>query len=307
MSVVGRSVRLFLVEGSPSGVITAEVVNWTGNAIVAPRAKLDVVLQRPEADRTGVYFLFGEMAGVGLPRSVYVGESDNVGRRILQHSQRDEIDFDRFCFLTSKDLNLTKAHARYLESRLSAIAQASGRADVRNRNSPPEGSLPESDIADMEYFIEQTRIVLPVLGFDILKEPFVPPAHLGKEIMFSAGEGSRIVPVRLIRSRRGLVARGAEQDGELTVFEGSLAEADPNFASNQYGPLRRQLIDDGTLRPTDDSKFLRFSRNRTFSSPSAAAAVIYGRSANGRTAWELANYNITLKEFYNRQAEAVEE
>ena len=31
---------MFLVDGSGNGVITAEIMNWTGRAVVSPRSKL---------------------------------------------------------------------------------------------------------------------------------------------------------------------------------------------------------------------------------------------------------------------------
>jgi hypothetical protein len=47
---------------------------------------------------------------------------------------------------------------------------------------------------------------------------------------------------------------------------------------------RKQLITDGTL--VEKGGFLEFTRDVEFSSPSAAAVVIHGGSANGRTAWK---------------------
>lgn len=47
---------------------------------------------------------------------------------------------------------------------------------------------------------------------------------------------------------------------------------------------RKQLIADGTL--IDKDGFLVFTKDAEFSSPSAAAAVIHGGSANGLTAWK---------------------
>ena len=58
--VDGRSVRLYLVDGSPTGILTAEIMNWTGHALVAPRSRLGEALSRDEASRTGVYFLVGD-------------------------------------------------------------------------------------------------------------------------------------------------------------------------------------------------------------------------------------------------------
>lgn len=51
--------------------------------------------------------------------------------------------------------------------------------------------------------------------------------------------------------------------------------------------LRSELIDDGTLARKDG--FYRFTRDVEFSSPSAAAAVIEGGSANGLIEWRTAD------------------
>lgn len=55
----GRSVRIYLVDGSATGLITAEIVNWTGHLLVGPRTRLDAALKREELKRTGAYLLYG--------------------------------------------------------------------------------------------------------------------------------------------------------------------------------------------------------------------------------------------------------
>lgn len=83
----GKSVRLFLVDGTPGGLITAEIMNWTGHIIAAPRSDLAALLRRDETTRTGVYILLGDD-----PESVggllaYIGEGDDVSKRLYQHSR----------------------------------------------------------------------------------------------------------------------------------------------------------------------------------------------------------------------------
>ncbi len=56
---IGRSVRLFLVDGKSTGLITAEIMNWTGHVLSCPRTELPKFLARPEVARTGVYLLHG--------------------------------------------------------------------------------------------------------------------------------------------------------------------------------------------------------------------------------------------------------
>lgn len=63
---------------------------------------------------------------------------------------------------------------RYLESRLIGIAQKAGLSVVQNGTAPDFALLPEADLSDMEFFIEQLRIVLPVLGLNILRERECP-------------------------------------------------------------------------------------------------------------------------------------
>lgn len=38
----GRSIRLFLVDGTPNGLLTAEIMNWTGHVLTSPCSKLTV-------------------------------------------------------------------------------------------------------------------------------------------------------------------------------------------------------------------------------------------------------------------------
>jgi len=47
---------------------------------------------------------------------------------------------------------------------------------------------------------------------------------------------------------------------------------------------RRRLIEDGTL--VEDGGHLTFTRDSEFTSPSAAATVVHGGSANGLLAWK---------------------
>ena len=95
---------------------------------------------------------------------------DNVFKRIAAHDKDVDKEFWVRCVaVISKDLNLTKGHVRYLESRLIEKGHASGRARLVNGTAPPLPPMPEPDIADMEGFLSHIELVLPVLGFDFLK------------------------------------------------------------------------------------------------------------------------------------------
>lgn len=280
----GRSIRLFLVDGTSNGLLTAEIMNWTGHVLTGPRSKLSQLVQRPECARTGVYFLIGPDPDDPLRNRVYVGESDDVAQRLKQHNRSEDQggkDFwERVCLVTSKDQNLTKAHVKYLESKLMAIAAAAGRCIVANGTAHEYVGLPESDRADMAYFLEQIRTVLPVLGFDFLRE-LTKPSSPAAIVTSNVSRSPRFV---LELARSGVRATAQEIDGDFFVLKGSGARTQWVGVPGGYAELFKQLITDGVLI-SEGGEHLVFKDDYAFSSPSAAAAVVSGRSANGRTSW----------------------
>lgn len=301
-SPVGRSIRLFLVDGSPNGIITAEIMNWTGHVLYAPRSKLPELLGRFEAARTGVYLLVGGTMNDDNVASVYVGEGDNVGVRIAAHSKDSAKDFwERACLVTSKDLNLTKAHVRYLESRLIRTIADEGRVYLTNGTSPEALDLPEGDVSDMEYFLSQLQVLLPVLGLDFVRPSPRPSsgheADTGEPATYGSSGFERASSTQERPTRHGassptfalntnVPARAIEVDGQMMVLAGSKARAfdQPSLASN-IRSHRKRLIETSRLVPNGDGDLLTFVQDEAFSSPSAAAQAVMGTSRNGRTDW----------------------
>lgn len=283
---IGKSVRLFLAEGTPGGLLTAEIMNWTGHVTAAPRSDLAALLARPEVRRTGVYILLGDDPDGLSGHMAYIGEGDVVRKRLYDHGRPEDQggkDFwDRAIVLTSKDANLTKAHVRYLESRLLEIATQAQRARITNETSPPRLALPEADVSDMEYFLDQAKIVLPVLGVNIFRSVVTPPSSGPSR----TGPQTETTVFEMTLKRIGLTATAQEVDGEFTVLEGSRARRKwAGVENHSYAGLRAKLEQDGTLAPSPDAASMHFTRNYVFNSPSAAAAIVAGRAANGRTEW----------------------
>lgn len=304
MSGQGRSIRLFLVDGLANGLLTAEIMNWTGHALTGPRTKLPELVQRPECARTGVYFLVGTDPDNALRPLVYIGESDDVAKRLKQHHRPEDQggkDFwEKVCLITSKDQNLTKAHVKFLESRLLALAKQSGRCGLVNGTAHDYTILPESDQADMAFFIEQIKTLLPVLGYDFLRErqqathPKNPPEEDTESITTFEME----IPKYQIK------AQAREVEGEFVVLAGSKARdhwaSTTDYAS--YKPLYQQLTQDGVLAK-DEQGVMRFTQDQAFSSPSAAAAIVSGRPANGRTVWLESQTRKTYGDWQSEQVE----
>jgi len=300
----GRTVKIYLVDGIPSGVMTAEIMNWTGKFTVAPRTQLADLAQRDELKRTGVYILAGQNPKDPSQEMVYIGESDNIWKRLIQHNNDTSKDFwGKTIVITSKDENLTKAHGRYLESRLIQIASQAQRAQVINGTNPEITSLPEPDIADMEYFLAQIQMILPVLGFTFA----VPLPKIN--IVQNSESPDSVSPVFHF-NYAGSNAEAQEVSGEFIVFEGSTArKAHTNSLAESYIQIREKLQKEGKLVDSQNPDYWVFAQNVPFQSPSTAANIIGGASLNGRQHWKVKNTGESYAQWQDEQikkAEAVE-
>lgn len=292
--MTGRSIRIYLVDGDASGLLTAEVMNWSGKMLVAPRTKLPELAKRDEITRTGIYVLAGPDPENPIGEVVYVGEGDNVFKRLASHDKDEKKEFWTRCVaVISKDLNLTKAHVRYLESRLISMGYAAGRAKLHNGTAPPLPPMPEADIADMEGFLSHIELVLPVLGFDFLKP---------KPIVRQSGEtiSNDLSPIFEYSSGEAF-ARAQEIDGEFVVLKGSTALATPKESWTGYRGLRDGLVEEQKLVAIPDRPLYLFAEDVTMKSPSAGAAIVNAGNMNGRTAWKVASTKQTYADWHQSQ------
>ena len=284
----GKTIRIHLVDGTPNGTLTAEIMNWTGKVVVFAREQLADIAKRDEAHRTGLYFLTGADPENPARGRVYIGEADDVVKRLAIHSRDERRDFwERTVIVVSKDENLTKAHARYLESRLIEMARDANRAGVANETSPPRPALPEPDVADMEHFLEQVAMMLPVLGFNFLET--------GPRVETAPPATPRSPLFRLTTA--GVQAEARVINGQLVVLKGSTARRQGVESWTSYRSLRADLVESGRLVDAPDPQWLVFDDNVAFDSPSAAAAVVLGRDANGRIEWKTADTGQTYADW----------
>lgn len=279
----GKQVKLFLVDGTPGGMTTAEITNWTGHVLAGPRSDLAQVLAREETRRTGVYLLLGDGDALGEGQC-YIGEADDVAARLRSHEKNKDF-WDRVVVITSKDTNLTKAHVRYLEASLIQLATTAKRTTLENATAPPLPNLPEADASDMDYFIGQLQIVLPVLGINAFRTRKAAAAPQAPD-----PEESPTFHLRV--PKHGIDARAAEIDGEFTLLAGSTVVA----AWKRVGGTEKvqriysrhrdhfdKLVQEGAIVVGGTTATV--ARDVVFPSSSAAGAIVTGRSCNGRTEW----------------------
>lgn len=279
----GRTIQLFLVDGTPTGLRKATIHGWTGLIFVATGTTFAALTARPELDRTGIYILSGPDAeAVGGTRA-YVGSANSVRERIKQSAQQRDF-WETAIAVTTSDDDLSKGHVEYLEARLLELARAANRVQLDNGTSPAglRRRLPEADQANMEQFLANLKIILPVVGLDLLKPQPRAVAQVSTPV-----EQRTVSDVKFeIRHKSGIYANAVEEDGEFIVLEGSRALTNQGYVMQSYAALKQNLINTGVLIPAQDDR-LTFAKPYSFSSPSAAAAVVLDRNSNGRTEWKV--------------------
>lgn len=267
----GKTIELFFVNGTADDVVTAELSNWNAQAIRIPRLEC----RNPKQDHiasaiqgVGVYFLVCQ--NDGGKEGVYVGEAENIHKRLCDHLR--EYDGGRETYYWNYAIafvggRLDKALIRYLENRLVAILKECGRCDCLTQNTFQNIVLKPSQIATMEEFIDNARVVLSALGNKFLVSQ--PSITTAMQTFNCVG--------------RDADAKGFVSPNGFTVLEGSRVASSTveSFKSRARGyyELRKRLESDGTIVGC------KFARNHEFSSPSSASAVVLGRNSNGNHDW----------------------
>ncbi|MEH6550077.1 MAG: GIY-YIG nuclease family protein [Pseudomonadales bacterium] len=259
------TIKIFLAHGSPNGLRTAELSNWSGKAIAAPRTEVRELLARDELSSPGFYLLTGVDPKSG-DRAIYIGEAENVAKRLKGHASKDF--WNAVTVFVSKDENLTKAHIRYLEGVLIEKANNGDSAVVMNTVSSG-AKLPESDAAEMDIFLEKCLQLLPVLGVADFNEK-----------MEHNGDSKDLLYCKI----KGLTATGKRTANGFVVLEGSQAVLAHRPSSKRMRAKREQLIQKGVLREEDSH--LVFSKDVEFGSPSTAGSVVMGGTTNGLISWK---------------------
>lgn len=285
MSNTPFSITIFVANGDPDGLRLVERTNWVGKALIFPRTLLPSIKQREEFNQTGIYLLLG-------PREeddgemLYIGEGDPVRQRFESHYAKKDF-WNRAVFFVAGSGQLNKAHVQFLESQLIARAKASKRYVLDNMNQPTEATLSESERAYMQVFLDNMLGMLPVLGIHAFEQVTTAIAPNRREFICRAPANNLIG--HAYESTQGFVVKAGSQ---------AAYKAAPSMHTHWSFNLRAGLIESGVL--IDKQDYYVFAQDYVFDSPSAAAAMILGRSSNGRTEWKTAD-GTTLKTLQERE------
>lgn len=295
MSTRGKSINLFLMDGTPTGRIKCSLANWTGVAYKIPRTELEKCKGRDDLSQSGVYFLFGTSEENG-ENVVYIGQAgvrkngEGILYRLQEHKRNPDKDYwtEAVVFTTSNN-SFGPTEISYLENRFCSLASEAKRYVVKNGNDPTSGNITEEKESELEEFIDYAKIVMGTLGHKVFeklteaKTPTEPVDLSSNDLLLYLKRKSR---------KSGLVIEAmCKQTNEgFVVLKGSHIETiDSDSIPTGIKEIRQKSsIDQNGILQQDI----------LFRSPSYAAAFVIGGHANGLTEWKTENGK-TLKEFEN--------
>lgn len=281
MSSLGKSINLYLMDGSASGRWQATLSNWNGVAYKIPRGDLKNCGDLPELNTPGVYFLFGKDDEIGK-LFIYVGEADDAQKRLLQpHTfERDGSYWTEAVIFVTPDGTLEKGRVKYLENRFFTIATEAKRYIVKNGNTPPQSPMPKQIRDLLEEFIINAQLILPALGymaFEPLPSSGKDDADADNELLyFNRNKGKGGSAIGRITSDGFWVLKGSYIYPQVADYTASgIKKARENYADSidKNGILQEDIC---------------------FGSPSYASTFVCGKSSNGLVVWK-DKYGVPLK------------
>ncbi len=289
---MGKKLTVYLIDGKEYGPRLIEIGNWVGKAVYSSRANLLNLIGREEFDNPGIYFLKSNPIDDAFEERIYIGEAENIGKRLKQHLSDSNRDFYEVLFFISKDELLTKSQIRYLEARLIQMANEAKMAEIENGTAPRIPKMHEADVSDMEYFLDQTKVVLPLVGFNLLKSTTVKQGLIDKSVT----NASNIFSIRNQKFEAKMIVT---EDGFVVEKNSHANKTETVSMTDTYKKLRQKLIATGVLR--DNGADYIFTEDTVFSSPSAASNIVLGRQSAGPFEW-INSKNKTYKELVEQLA-----
>lgn len=284
----GKSIELFLANGTADSLITAELSNWNGKAIKIPRIEV-IPCKREDIRGAGVYFLFCK--NKDEEDAVYIGESENIHERLIQHIRDYNAEKEKFYWTTAviflgRDLN--KALIRYLEDRFVSIARSTNRYTILTKNTYGKTVMKESQIAAMEEFIDNVKILINALGYKVLE----PKTDIQRTAECSSDDKLLYLNVGNTNAKGVITSEGfvllAGSDIKEKVAEKSVSKG--------VLELRNRYFEAGKI------KDFKTTEDLIISSSSYAASFVLGNSVSGPQLWKNKE-GVTLKEIEEKEPE----
>lgn len=276
-----KNFNIFLMDGEVTGRIKCTLPGWSGLAYKIPRTYLDKSKDREHLKQSGVYFLFGK--NNNDEDAVYIGQAgirkngEGVLFRVSEHL-RDNFYFNEVVMLTTNDNSWGPTEISYLENKFTNLAINTNRYRVQNGNDPNPGNVTEEKEAELEFYVEQFKIMLGVLGYKI----FVPLVKKSEPVVEENDDELILILSRKIKRSQTIIKARCKRTSEgFVVLAGSqIEETNSEAIPDTIKELRERCkqnneIKDGIL-----------TKDYLFKSPSYAASFVLGMTTNGKTDWK---------------------
>jgi hypothetical protein len=290
MTTRGKSINLFLMDGSASGRVKCTLANWTGVAYRIPRTELDKCKERDDLKQSGVYFLFGASDETG-ESVVYIGQAgvrkngEGILFRLQEHKRNPDKDYwtEAVVFTTSNN-SFGPTEISYLENRFYNLANDAKRYAVTNGNDPTSGHITEEKESELEEFIDYARIVMGTLGHKVF-EPLLQIAAPTSPTENANTNDERIFFIK----KNNANAKGKLTNEGIVILAGSVIRKDivpscPKYAKTVRDENKENIDANSTLL-----------KDILFKTPSGASCFVLGASTNGNIEWKTEDGK-TLKE-----------
>jgi hypothetical protein len=157
------SIEIFVPDGDPDGLWVVNQRNWTGVSLVFPRQNWSNTKKRSEFEQAGIYILTGYHEDDPDLPVLYIGQTDNLRKRIEQHVRTKDF-WDKAVVFVATNNFLNRAHVTWLEWYLYDRASRLGRCQLENSQTPQIPTMSEAESADMHVFSDQMLRILPLVG-----------------------------------------------------------------------------------------------------------------------------------------------
>ncbi len=291
-----KTVQLTFENGTPHGIVNVKSLTSPYNIMAAPRNSLSQLPGEKTYQKPGNYLLKGETEE---DLTLYVGQSDDVLKRIKQHYQKKEW-WTHCCLLTSKGDELNISHTRYLERCLYDLAQDNGYVKLDNEKAPDSSPLSQEQKNEAEHFLQDALLVFPSLGFNFFYDSAGRPQAASPAIAKDKKESSDSTPaakdvsIPIFKIKQGKITATVQlQDDKWVVLKDSLGrlEFTPSWKTHSLGyyKQRERLKENGILQKQGET--LIFTQDTPFTSPSAAASIVLASTMNGYKTWRVPEEN----------------
>ena len=190
--------------------------------------------------------------------------------RLNQHLRDYDTDKEKYYWNSAVVFigrNINKAFIRYLENRFVEIARECGRYKVLTKNTYKNTVMKESQIASMEEFINNVKIIIYTLGYKVLE----PVSHADEKTVYLYCKGGGSNVKGFVSSGGFIVLKGSKVSNYMVT---SFELRDKSYFNSGNKLVEHEII-------VNDI----FEIDYGFNASSAASAVILGRS-NGNIDWK---------------------